>query len=398
MPESLNDAFMKGKEEIALQHVKYLTEKLELKMTPSVAFCDGFTPAGQNALACIDTSTWVIYISRIYLSKMDTAQIKETIAHEMAHLFDPTHEPGFHKKLTDINSALWKPESTSGIIMIDGSGRTEKTPGKTTKPKINKTHCNYHLCRKKTELTQCPHCKGYFCKDCIKPTIPGLPNPDNPKEFYEWKLKEKCHPCPDYFDYLVEKEKEIIRKAEESLNRMNNFGFRYEKVEIIKKETVFEVIPESEITEEAKKNVLPASGINCFYCDKESEMDEVEYFYEPDLEKMVTLCKECWETRREGKFPKKKVEDKIDIKKCSFCNQSEAKGLNELIQCGHCEEWFCKEHIKSKTLHESLGSKGGHPCSSFNEKQKSVKETNQLPQKQGDVDKKQSIWKRLRLK
>jgi len=237
LPESLDDAFLKGKEEIVLQHVEYLTEKLELKMTPRVVFCDGFTPAGQNALACIDTSTWVIYISRIYLSKMDTAQIRETIAHEITHLFDPTHEPSFHKKLTDINTALWKPESTSGIIMIDGGRRTDETPEKPKEHKIDNTHCNYHLCRKKTELIRCCYCKGYFCIDHIKPVTPGLPNFDLPKNFAEWKDNEGCHACPDYYDYHVEKEKDRTRRIEESLNRMSSWRYeRFETYTMTKKE------------------------------------------------------------------------------------------------------------------------------------------------------------------
>ena len=305
MPESLNDAFMKGKEEIVLQHVEYLTEKLELKMTPRVVFCDGFTPAGQNALACIDTATWVIYISRVYLSKMDTAQIRETIAHEITHLFDPTHEPSFHKKLTDINTALWKPESTSGIIMIDGGRRTEKTPEKPTKRKINKTNCNYHLCRKKTELIRCRHCKGYFCIGHIKPTIPSLPNFDLPKEFDEWKDNEECHPCPDYYDYLVEKEKERIIKTEESFNRMSSWGYeRIETYTMTKKEKKIE-----EITKGSKEDVLPESKEKCFDCGNELEYSKKECWYDPDLEEVVTICQKCWNERREGKTHHKHKKD-----------------------------------------------------------------------------------------
>ena len=292
MAESLDDAFMKGKEEIALQHVKYLTEKLELKMTPRVVFCDGFTPAGQNALACIDTATWTIYISRVYLSQMDATQIKETIAHEITHLFDPTHDPSFHKKLSDINSTLWKPESTSGIVWIDGGRRTEETPDKPTKRKINKIRCNYHLCRKKTELIQCCHCKDYFCIDHIRPVLPCLPNFDMPKEFADWKDKDKCHPCPDYYYYLVEKDKERIRKTEESLNRMNNLGFRYERVEITKKENIFEVIPEENI-----EDVLPKSeekSFNCEKCGRRTSQRDIKKIFSSILDRNVYLCSSCY--------------------------------------------------------------------------------------------------------
>lgn len=224
MKEDFDDAFLKGKEEIVLQHVKFLTEMLELKMTPSVVFCDGFTPAGQKALACIDPATWVIYVSRVYLSKMDATEIRETIAHEITHLFDQSHDPSFDRKLTDIKTALWKPESTSGIIMIDSDRRTDEPDEKPKKKaKADKTRCNYHLCRQKTDLKCCIHCRGYFCEDHYKPIPPEMPNFDYPNKFAQWKYKENYHPCSAYYDYLLRKEKERTKKTEVSFEKMRHY-------------------------------------------------------------------------------------------------------------------------------------------------------------------------------
>jgi predicted nucleic acid binding AN1-type Zn finger protein len=80
------------------------------------------------------------------------------------------------------------------------------------------------------------------------------------------------------------------------------------------------------------------------------------------------------------------------FKKCSLCS---VESVN-LTDCKYCKERFCKDHIEAKTINDSLKSKKGHLCSALNKKQKNIKAEKQLPEKQSNVDKKQSFWKRLK--
>ena len=72
-----------------------------------------------------------------------------------------------------------------------------------------KGYCDYHLCEKKGDVEQCPHCKKYFCNEHITPIEPGSYHPEKSRVFVnQIRLgHEKTHPCPDYVDYLEQQEK-----------------------------------------------------------------------------------------------------------------------------------------------------------------------------------------------
>jgi len=63
--------------------------------------------------------------------------------------------------------------------------------------------CEYHLCRQKKELHQCPFCKNWYCDNHYRPTKPYSLNFNDAKEFEKWKeyTIPPFHPCPIYFDY-----------------------------------------------------------------------------------------------------------------------------------------------------------------------------------------------------
>lgn len=220
MTEEFDDSLLKAKEEKFIDYVELASTTYELQYAPKVVFCDGYIPDKPSVLACIDTSSWVIFVSRIHLREMPIEKIKEVAFHEVTHLFNSSHDTFFRNKLDDIMRASWKPEFTSGLIHIDGGRITEEEYEEPKEHKIDDTHCNYHLCKKETEVIRCFYCSGYYCKEHIKAIPPSFPNFECPNEFVLWKQKEECHPCPEFYDFLVIKEKERIRKTEESFNRM----------------------------------------------------------------------------------------------------------------------------------------------------------------------------------
>jgi hypothetical protein len=114
---------------------------------------------------------------------------------------------------------------------------------------------------------------------------------------------------------------------------------------------------------------------------------------ETKIEKIKPVPEEDWLSDKKKEPHKKTGFVSVDsLKKCLICLQLSSN----LEQCEYCKEWFCREHITPKNPHKSLSSKIGHPCSAFNEKQKNIKEEKQLTEKQSNIDKKQSFWKRLK--
>ena len=166
----------------------------------------------------------IIYVSCTHLLEMDSVDIRHTVIHELTHIFDQTHDGSFHTKCQDIRSSNWRPESTSGIIMINGGKRTslEKKDNTYEEPEIDNTHCNHHLCNNhETNLLKCEYCGGFYCIDHIAPIPPSMPKFNIPKKFIEWKDNENTHACPEYYDYLQGKIKEEHRRYQHSLDRMN---------------------------------------------------------------------------------------------------------------------------------------------------------------------------------
>ena len=223
MNSSRNDAFLEGKKALVEAYVEEVTETLELDKPPKIEFCPGYTPMGQEALACIDVVLKIVYISIIHLRTMSFEEIKKNVAHELVHLIETEHTPEFYRILNNLLQGSWKPTFTSGLVMIDGNKKIEIS--KESKKKIDKTQCNYHQCKNKSKLKRCIHCRGYFCEEHYKPSPPIFPNFDYPRKHIEWELskKEKTHPCPNYYNYLLRKKKEFIIKYEDSMNSMGNW-------------------------------------------------------------------------------------------------------------------------------------------------------------------------------
>lgn len=315
-----NKKIRDGKEALVLEFVKTIKDKYELDKKLTVVFCDGFTPMGQEALACIEPATGTIYISRIYLNKMGIDEIKKVVAHEITHMFETEHTPAFYKLLNEFLSATWEPDFSTGIISINGSGRVEK-PVKKKKEVIDKTVCNRHSCNISTNLKRCRHCRGYYCEEHITPLPPSLPNFDYPNKFNEWKQRrESHHPCPPFYDYLVRKHKENTKAASESLDRMNVISKKpaitvSEETKKVKKEIGKHIEKEKELTEKApKKNTelkpkKPSSMKRPAKIELRKEEEKKRFGNQPDKELVIST------KTKSPKREKKIIEQKEDTKK-----------------------------------------------------------------------------------
>lgn len=228
MAEEFNDDILKAKESKFEEFVELASKTFGLKYKPRVEFYDGFLPGGE--IAHIELETQIIRVSRKHLKEMPDEKIKETAFHEVTHLFNASHDTDFRNKLDDVTTGTWKPPP--GVIAIDGNIRRDepRDTKKKTKQKPDKIHCN--LCGTKSELKKCPYCSRYFCEEHFAPLPPSMPNFDYPSKFNEWKNRgENHHPCPNYYDFLVEEEKERRRKYRKALDSMSGKRrFKYREI------------------------------------------------------------------------------------------------------------------------------------------------------------------------
>lgn len=80
--------------------------------------------------------------------------------------------------------------------------------------------CAY--CDRYKDVTQCPHCKKYFCGEHITPIEPGSYHPEKSRVLVnQIRLgHEKTHPCPDYVDYLEHQKKIQSHRWRKTLDRL----------------------------------------------------------------------------------------------------------------------------------------------------------------------------------
>ncbi len=176
--------------------------------------------------------------------------------------------------------------------------------------------CHYHLCKKeKIEVFTCSYCHKQFCSEHIEPKCPKPPFGDS--RHYEIEKRANYHPCQEYYEYILEKEKEHDERIAKSLNKMS----RNTSIKI--RNSPYKYV----------KNFPP--------------------------------------------YPKEKFAKTKIVYKCSFCSYT----TQHLTRCKYCGDLFCENHIEPKTLHESLRTKGGHPCKEFTEIQKSQQQKQLISEK-----------------
>ncbi len=184
---------------------------------PEVKFWADKCPSDSgHELAHIHPDTGVICVTNKRLEEMSYEDIEETATHEVTHLIDkkdesnPVHSGEFYAKHDEVKLHSWRPPLGAGIIMIDPRNKTPISKTRTkAKSGPDKVQCNYHFCRKKVPLKQCPFCKDYYCQEHLKPKRPGFANFDS--DSVEDRLRRQTvggHPCPDYADHETAQEEQ----------------------------------------------------------------------------------------------------------------------------------------------------------------------------------------------
>ena len=189
------------------REVVYRTCKARGLPIPKINFSGCPSETGDQ-LAHYHPDSNKICVSEFQLTKQNLDDIENTASHEVTHILVLDHGPNFHKEHADIKTRSWVPPP--GVSFIR---ETPPTIRETHEEKEDKVRCNYHLCRKKTELLKCEYCEGYFCKDHIKPSKPKF---ISSKDYGEMSSKplEDSHPCMPYDKHLEQQEK--IQESEYS--------------------------------------------------------------------------------------------------------------------------------------------------------------------------------------
>ena len=201
MNQASLDGVLQNKKQYFLNCVDKALLIYKLSGRPPVYFKEGFLPDGNRVRAHIHLDSKIICVSLSHLKVMTNEEIKETVFHEIEHIFIADHSSEFFEELGDSLRVSWILEKCSGVISINGNDNISGKKIKLENPIIDKEYCNNHQCRKKTKLYKCRFCGRYFCIDHIKPTTPGIPNIKNPNDGINWRNND-CHACPDFYDYL----------------------------------------------------------------------------------------------------------------------------------------------------------------------------------------------------
>lgn len=137
-----------------------------------------------------------------------TKQYEERKEHERRHLFNVLNLAKWGVKKPTI-----PPTTPQGLLKAETTG---KAAAEQKAPPTKKDRCQYHACRELETLTQCPHCKDWFCKKHIRPLVPhsAFPTEEEMKILYalgEWPTPEGGHPDYEWEKYAkarYEQEKE----------------------------------------------------------------------------------------------------------------------------------------------------------------------------------------------
>lgn len=228
---------LESKKKRVIEIVNSVCERENLPI-PKVNF-EGCPQEDQDQLAHYHPDQNKICISEIQLYKLKTLRdVENTIYHELAHILEQNHGGEFEQTKNKFKLKDWRPPR--GVIYIKGDRKRE--PLKPDKETIDKTRCNYHLCRKKRKLYKCPYCERYFCKEHRKPVVPG-------KSILEERGmdfgKIDYHPCPGYVEVAKKQKEDEIEKYGKALDILKheniNLEFKTEKKDEEKlKEAKFE--------------------------------------------------------------------------------------------------------------------------------------------------------------
>jgi hypothetical protein len=205
---------LEDKKRLVLNVVEDLVRKRNLPK-PYVNF-DGCEGEDEDSLAHYHSEGNIICISERQLHKLDFESLKDVITHEVTHIIVQDHSPNFYNENATSSIAHWEPPG--GTIVVGNS--ENKSKRKNNPIKIDKTRCNYHLCRKNRKLEQCKFCENYYCSEHVQPAPPIIGFPLDRlvcgKPVSYWRNLKEAHPCFPYVEYSERKEEK--RKEEEYKN------------------------------------------------------------------------------------------------------------------------------------------------------------------------------------
>ena len=151
-----------------------------------------------------------ICISERQLRKQDLDGVERTALHEVTHILVLDHGPDFKQKNMDIVIKSWVPPP--GVAFIRGG--TDDDPTISIKEvKQKKGECAYHLCHKRTRLTECPYCKEKYCAEHTSPFRPRYAATPG--------ISEEGHPCIGYHKVQEEENKRLGDVIERAYARRN---------------------------------------------------------------------------------------------------------------------------------------------------------------------------------
>lgn len=266
------DKILAEKKKRFLKAVKRICDKRELP-EPEVNFegCEG--EDSDRQLAHYHPDSHMICCSKNQLTKLSFDDIDHVAAHEVSHILEQNHDGKFRDEEGKSGVAGFDPHSFPGVVAVNGKNKpSESKPEK--KVKDSKTHCNYHLCKKRTRLYKCKYCKRYFCKEHVNAKEPGHRNVDgSPSPYFitkhDWEDTDG-HPCPDYVGVEEKKKSEAENKYMEALDILSGkkkvYVFEPPKQFSQKKESSSKTFPKEPKTEskppKRKTEIIESQKVN----------------------------------------------------------------------------------------------------------------------------------------
>lgn len=243
-----------AKKEKVIEVVDLVCKRYEISK-PKLNF-KGCPEETQDELAHYHFGEHKICISELQLNKLKTlTDVENTTYHELTHILVQEHGGEFNNTMNTFKVDTWHPPRGAMYITHENLKEANKIKSKPAKIRIDKTRCNYHLCRKRTKLYQCSHCKNYYCKDHKEPIEPANLTSEWSKKDHS---KTSYHPCPQYVDFL-KKQKE--RQTDEYGKALDILTGKYNPKIDIEQPDVAYVTPSKEEEkikqkEETKKKVV----------------------------------------------------------------------------------------------------------------------------------------------
>ncbi len=199
--------------------VRECSERLGRAYPPTVSITDVPCPYSLgNEVAHIHPYQGIICIWKKKLLSLNLDEIREVAAHEVAHLVSVEHDGKHAQAQAELELGIWHPPP--GTVAING-GKKSNSKGNINDKKTNrrKKACSYYSCVKRTNLTLCIHCGKNFCEQHLNPKNPHLPPfKSKSRDMLEWR--SLGHPCPEYPEYLKQKEKENLDERWNALEKM----------------------------------------------------------------------------------------------------------------------------------------------------------------------------------